>query len=169
MIWGLAFPRSWENILLFSCSVLSDFSNPMDCSHQAPLSMEFSRQEYWNGLPFHPPVDLPGSGIRCLQCCRQILYQWATREARDNILLFFFFFYVSGFWLPIGKQLRLTYFRFLRAFPSLPRIGYKNKNLSWILTDPSLVLRSRVWAIKLPRTGHFPDCFFIPSSNVLLD
>ena len=34
--------------------------NPMDCSApQAPLSMEFSRQEYWSGLPFLSPGDLP--------------------------------------------------------------------------------------------------------------
>ena len=32
--------------------------------HQAPLSMEFSRQEYWNGLPFSPPGDLPNPGIK---------------------------------------------------------------------------------------------------------
>ena len=31
--------------------------NPMDCSHQAPLSVEFFRQEYWRGLPF-PTSDL---------------------------------------------------------------------------------------------------------------
>ena len=30
---------------------------------QAPLSMEFSRQEYWSGLPFPSPGDLPNSGI----------------------------------------------------------------------------------------------------------
>ncbi|ELR46456.1 hypothetical protein M91_05097, partial [Bos mutus] len=30
---------------------------------QAPLSMEFSRQEYWSGLPFPPPGDLPNPGI----------------------------------------------------------------------------------------------------------
>ena len=30
---------------------------------QAPLSLEFSRQEYWSGLPFPPPRDLPDSGI----------------------------------------------------------------------------------------------------------
>ena len=30
---------------------------------QAPLSMEFSRQEYWNGLPCSPPGDLPDPGI----------------------------------------------------------------------------------------------------------
>ena len=31
---------------------------------QAPLSMEFSRQEYWSGLPCPPPGDLPNPGIR---------------------------------------------------------------------------------------------------------
>ena len=32
--------------------------------HQAPLSMEFSRQEYWSGLPFLSPGDLPDPGIK---------------------------------------------------------------------------------------------------------
>ena len=31
---------------------------------QAPLSMRFSRQEYWSGLPFPPPGDLPNPGIQ---------------------------------------------------------------------------------------------------------
>ena len=31
---------------------------------QSPLSMEFFRQEYWNGLPFPSPGDLPDPGIR---------------------------------------------------------------------------------------------------------
>ena len=31
--------------------------------HQAPQSMEFSRQEYWSGLPFPSPGDLPNPGI----------------------------------------------------------------------------------------------------------
>ena len=35
----------------------------MDYSPQAPLSMEFFRQEYWSGLPFPPPGDLPDPGI----------------------------------------------------------------------------------------------------------
>ena len=40
-----------------SCQTLRD---PMDCSPcQAPLSMGFSRQEYWSGLPFPSPGDLP--------------------------------------------------------------------------------------------------------------
>ena len=35
------------------------FVAPWTIAHQAPLSMEFSRQESWNGLPFPPPEDLP--------------------------------------------------------------------------------------------------------------
>ena len=40
--------------------------NPMDCSlvaYQAPLSMGFSRQECWSGLPLPSPGDLPDPGI----------------------------------------------------------------------------------------------------------
>ena len=37
---------------------------PRTIAHQTPLSMEFSRQEYWSGLPFHSPGDLPDSGIK---------------------------------------------------------------------------------------------------------
>ena len=49
--------------------VLSNFSHvcfseiPWAVAHQAPLSMGFSRQEYWSGLPFLLPADLPNSGM----------------------------------------------------------------------------------------------------------
>ena len=33
-------------------------------AHQVPLSMQFSRKEYWNGLPFPSPEDLPDPGIK---------------------------------------------------------------------------------------------------------
>ena len=39
------------------------FSIPLTATYQAPLSMEFSRQEYWNGLLFPSPGDLPDPGI----------------------------------------------------------------------------------------------------------
>ena len=50
-------------------SVLSSFSHlglfvtPWTVALQAPLSMAFFRQEYWIGLPYPPPVDLPNPGI----------------------------------------------------------------------------------------------------------
>ena len=39
------------------------FVTPCTAARQAPLSMGFSRQEYWSGLPFPPPGDLPNPGI----------------------------------------------------------------------------------------------------------
>ena len=39
------------------------FVTPWTIVHQASLSMEFSRQEYWSGLPFPPPGDLLNPGI----------------------------------------------------------------------------------------------------------
>ena len=39
------------------------FAIPWAAAHQAPLSLEFFRQEYWNGLPFPTPEDFPNPGI----------------------------------------------------------------------------------------------------------
>ena len=39
------------------------FATPRTIARQASLSMEFSRQEYWSGLPFPPPEKLPNPGI----------------------------------------------------------------------------------------------------------
>ena len=47
--------RCFSRVLL--CEIL------WTVGHQAPLSMGFSRQEYWSGLPCPPPGDLPNSGI----------------------------------------------------------------------------------------------------------
>ena len=51
-------------------AVLSRFSRvrlfvtPWTIAHQAPLSMAFSRQKYWSGLPCLPPGGLPDPGVR---------------------------------------------------------------------------------------------------------
>ena len=46
-----------------SLSCVQLFVTPWIVDHQAPPSMGFSRQEYWNGLPFLSPGDLPNPGI----------------------------------------------------------------------------------------------------------
>ena len=51
---------------MFVCSVTQLFptlATLWTLAYQAPLSMEFSRQEYWSVLPFHPLEDLPDPGI----------------------------------------------------------------------------------------------------------
>ena len=50
---------------LIDCSVVSDsFATPWTVTCQAPLSVEFSRQEYWSGLPCSTLGDLPDPGIK---------------------------------------------------------------------------------------------------------
>ena len=47
------------------CSVMPDSCNPMDYNLPgSENSMEFSRQEYWSGLPFLASGDLPNAGIK---------------------------------------------------------------------------------------------------------
>ena len=48
----------------FSC--VQFFATPWTVALQVPLSMGLSLQEYWNGLPFPPPGDLPNPGIELL-------------------------------------------------------------------------------------------------------
>ena len=55
--WYHSFNISWV------LSHVQLFVTPWTIAHQAPLSMEFSRQEYWSGLPFLSPGGLPHPGI----------------------------------------------------------------------------------------------------------
>ena len=47
-----------------SLSHVQLFVTPWTAAHQAPQSMGFSREEYWSGLPFPSPGDLPDPGIQ---------------------------------------------------------------------------------------------------------
>ena len=65
--------------LLQSCLTLC---NPMDCSHQALLSMGFSRQEYRSGLPCLPPGDLLTQGLNL----RQLMLLYKKRALSQQSL-----------------------------------------------------------------------------------
>ena len=64
----------------FSCVQL--FATPWTVACQAPLSMGFSRQNYWSGLPLLPPGYLPDPGIKPVSLMSPslwwVLYHWAT-------------------------------------------------------------------------------------------
>ena len=58
----------WEMVHTDCCCSVAklcqtSFATPWTVAHQAPLSMGFPRQEYWSGLPFPFPGDLPNPGI----------------------------------------------------------------------------------------------------------
>ena len=73
-----------------SCSVMSNSATPWTIARQAPLSLKFSRQEYWSGLPGPPPGDRPNPGIKprspALQSYSFTL--WAIRGARTFVTTF---------------------------------------------------------------------------------
>ena len=61
---------------------------------QLPLSVGFSRQEYWNGLPFPTPGDLPGSVIEVMSSewagtsfTTVSLGRYPNTDIKDNILI----------------------------------------------------------------------------------
>ena len=63
------FPIPWLNQCLlhwcwFSRQVVSNSYDPMDCGPPGSSSMGFPREEYWSGLPFPSPGDLPDAGIK---------------------------------------------------------------------------------------------------------
>ena len=49
---------------MYSLSYVRLFATPGTVAHQVLLSLKFSRQEYWSGLSFHSPEDLPNPGIK---------------------------------------------------------------------------------------------------------
>ena len=66
-------------------SVVSDSVILWAVAHQAPLSMGFSRQEYWGGLPCPPPGDLPEPEIE-------------PASYRQAVLFFVCFFTTTAIW-----------------------------------------------------------------------
>ena len=52
-----------QNEVTQSCPTQSEVTTPWTIAYQAPSSVGFSRQEYWSGLPFPSPGDLPDPGI----------------------------------------------------------------------------------------------------------
>ena len=49
------------------------FVTPWTAACQAPLSMEFSRQEYWSGLPFPSPCYVPGASLKAAPTCTHLI------------------------------------------------------------------------------------------------
>ena len=84
--------RSYMSFIVL-CAVLSHFhrvwlfATPWTVAHQVPLSMGFSRQEYWSGLPCPPPGGLPDPGIlpaSPVSLGRRVLYNHALHDYKAS-------------------------------------------------------------------------------------
>ena len=73
------------------------FVTPWTIACLAPLSMEFSRQEYWSGLPFPSPGDLPDPGIKPGFPVLQAEDMLPGEDILLSILPVFFFFFKEIF------------------------------------------------------------------------
>ena len=94
------------------------FGTPWTVARQAPLSMGFSRQEYWSGLPCPPPGDLPVPGIEPAShlhylsyCPDHFLYTFCVLEPQSSSFLVDLFVLVGN------------------MFPGLPARGTLSKNI----------------------------------------
>ena len=67
---------------MFSCVLL--FGTPWTVAHQAPLSMGFSRQKYWSGLPFPSPGDLPHPRIEANNVIQAVFAFYITLKGKRN-------------------------------------------------------------------------------------
>ena len=112
----------------------------------ALLSMGFSRQEYWGGLPFPSLEDLPNSWLPSLLHCRQILYHSLCQLG----FFFFFFFY----------QLEANYFTILQWF-----LSYIDKNQPWFymyspipIPSPTSLSARSLWVFPVHQVRALASC-----------
>ena len=119
-------------------------------THQAPLSMEFSREEYWSGLPSPPPRGLPAQG---LNPCPSCLLHWQA----DSLPLCYLGRHSlsNSFVLILSSQWLL---HILRTKPT------PTQGLPWIIRPSSvhsscvstLSAPSTLSSMQSPETWHFP-------------
>ena len=70
---AISFSNSWKwKVKVKSLSCVQLLVIPWTAAYQAPLSMGFSRQKYWSGLPFPPPGDLPNPGFKLASPALQV-------------------------------------------------------------------------------------------------
>ena len=119
---------------VLNLSVVSDSCNPIDIACQAPLSMGFSRQEYWSGLPFPSPGDFPHPGIKSRSHVLQADSLLTTREAPQ------YTWYCTNSpdttWLETGSKrtnVSILYSRILNVLLQIQNCHCEYSNVSYAL------------------------------------
>ena len=102
----------------FSCIQL--FATLQTGVRQAPLSMGFSRQEHWNGLPCPPPGDLPNPGIELVSPASPAMQMDSlllNHQGSPHILFsYLFYIYIA----PVCMYVCVCIYIYIYANPKLP-------------------------------------------------
>ena len=164
-----------------ACWVVFNSVTPWIVTHQAPLSMEFSRQEYWSTLPFPSPGDLPDPGIEpaslgSLSLAGRFCTTWEYSKVSNSDLPEQFFSNMRGWvsvtdtWSGSGLHCSFTLIHFTTTFKcfegkiglSLHQgLGSEHWQVSWDLP----ILQNQARRFRLVRSRSLLYCptasFFI--------
>ena len=126
-------------------------------AHQAPLSRGFSRQEYWSGLPFPPPEDLPYPGIKPVSPVLQV-NSLPLSHRRSPIQCKG---YVNSCW---SAQIQVLLFgTFWKIFPWIFLIHRWRQNLRIQKADstPLFYIAGFCWGFLHPYSLQILICIFL--------
>ena len=131
-------------ICMFShLSCVQLFATPWTVAHQVPLSMEFSRQEHWSGLPSTSPGDLPDPGIKPVSLALAGEFLTIVPPGKPNTYLL----------LSCFSRVRLCATPETAAHQALPSLGFS---------------RQEYWhALPFPSPGSLPHAGIEPRSPAL--
>ena len=139
-------------MMRYLCSVISDSFQPHGLAHQAPVSMDFSRQGYWSGVPFLSPGDLCDPGIEPRSLVSPaIAYGFLTMSIPSLLnfhfwsrhFCFFFTLSQSRFYLcPLSYSMNLFHLVFQRQLKPI--------SFFFSFRKPSSVYFSTLTYINLP-------------------
>ena len=159
-----------------SLSRVRAFATPWTVAHQAPPSMEFSRQEYWSGLPFPSPGDLPNS-VHIQMHTHTHTQKWNTNlmkpcpyNIRCTVMFSFLLISVDQStprWLHHSLMNLTSYRKYFVFSKFLSKSGY-----TWVANHTfqfsSFQLLSHVWLFATPWTAACQASLSITDSQSLL-
>ena len=131
---AISFSNAWKwKVKVKSLSRVRLLGTPLTTAYQAPLSMGFSRQEYWSGLPLPSPSVLPKVYIIKIPLYRMIIesrtkYPWVQRAK---------IFFSACFWssCALRRKYLLNSARCLKpCFSALMSINIQDSKCHWVMT-----------------------------------
>ena len=142
------------------------FAIPWTVAYKAPLSMEFSRQEYWSGLPFPSPGDLPGPGIEPRSPAFRADALPSGHQGSPNMCRYLskFLFGNKIYWLVLC-ELGLLWIHLKVFFPSCYGICYNWSNSPYYHQPGDVFLKKKkrhIWK-NICKLGLLRDIHLPPS------